>query len=94
MIHPDHQSPDYQKNLDALQKQGFHSPKQEELPEHLQKFCGAETFLVNDAGAIKSVSQATGEIKDVPRTPKIGESNDNLKGRGSWFRNRHGGPKP
>ncbi len=94
MIHPDHWSPDYQKNLQQLQQQGFHHPKQEELPEHLQRFCGAETFLVNDKGDIKSVSQATGEIKDLSRTPPVPESSDNLRGRTEWFRNRHGGPRP
>lgn len=68
-IHPDHRSPDYKKNVQKLLDEGYHAPAQKELPEHLRGFCGAETFLVNDAGALKSVSQSSGEIKDVCRTP-------------------------
>jgi hypothetical protein len=68
MLHPSSWSPDYSKNMRKLQDEGYHHAKHDELPEYLQGLCGAETFLVNDAGAIKSVGQTDGTIRDVSRT--------------------------
>ena len=68
MINPANWSADYEKNIKKLQDEGYHYSTQEELPAHLQRIVGGESYLVNEKGEIKAVSQATGEIRDVPRT--------------------------
>lgn len=69
MISPENRHPDFTKNIAELQGEGYRLPQFGELPAHLYMTGGSElTLLVNKNGDIKSVNQATGEIKDVQRT--------------------------
>jgi hypothetical protein len=68
-IFPGNWHPDYEKNVQKLQSEGYRYAKQEELPESLQQMCGAETFLIGKTGTLKSVSQSTGEVNDVKPEP-------------------------
>lgn len=69
-IFPGNWHPDYEKNVQKLQSEGYRYAKQEELPASLQHICGAETFLINTTGTLKSVSQSSGEVNEVKPEPK------------------------
>ena len=65
MLDPDRFSPKFWDSLKALQAAGFWLSDPDELPPECQ-IEGADTFLVNDKGDIKSVSQMNGSILDWP----------------------------
>ncbi len=69
MICPDNWHPNYEKNIKKLEGEGYHLPKVGELPRHLEMICGGETYMVNNKGQIKSVSQGSGQIADVSLMP-------------------------
>lgn len=68
-ISPDHWHPDYEKNLKKLQAEGYRGAKEEELPPHLRRICGGDSYLINAEGDLKSVSQSSGEVKRVSSLP-------------------------
>jgi len=69
MLHPDLFSPKFFESLKALQAAGFRRPRPGELPSECE-IEGAETFLVNDKGDVKSVSQVDGSIQSWPYKAK------------------------
>lgn len=64
-INPKNIHPHYHQNIKDLQSQGYDFPKSGQIPHHLERLFGSLTFLINEGGDIKSVNQATGEVKDV-----------------------------
>jgi hypothetical protein len=69
-IFPGNWHPDYEKNMKKLEAEGYRGAKQEELPPHLRQVCGAESYLINSEGDLKSVSQSTGEVNRVSSLPR------------------------
>jgi hypothetical protein len=69
MLDPKHFSPKFWENLKALKADGFRFPEDGELPPECQ-IEGGLSFLVNDKGDIKSVSQGSGSVLSWPDKAK------------------------
>jgi len=69
MLHSDRFSSSFFENWKALQAAGFRHPGPGELLSEFE-IEGADAFLVNDMGDIKSVSQVNGSIRSWPYKAK------------------------
>lgn len=65
MSFADKYHPKYKENVQTLESEGFRHAELKELPSPLIAAFGA-TVMINQEGALKAVSHAADQIKDVP----------------------------
>jgi len=65
MIHPSHWHPDYRGAIDSCILLGYRDAKPEELPYPYNEVFGAETYMINGAGHIISISAIDAVVRDL-----------------------------